>query len=210
MVGYSASLPWIRAETNIDLVNTWTKIAHNHTIKWGIDIRRLRDCLLQDQTFSPRGRYTFGANQTSVSGSPGGTSLDNDVASFLLGVPNDIARDVNTYFPSLRATQIFSFVADQWQVTPRLTASLGLRWELYPPMTPEHAGGFSNYNPSDNTLVIAGVGNNPADLGMNFYKHYFAPRIGLAYRLRQGKYGTVLRSGFGLQLHAVPRQYLCL
>ena len=204
LVGYSASLPWIRAETNIDLVNTWTKIAHNHTIKWGIDIRRLRDCLLQDQTFSPRGRFTFGANQTSVSGSVGGTSLDNDVASFLLGVPNDIARDVNTYFPSLRANQIFSFVADTWQVTPRLTASIGLRWELYPPMTPEHAGGFSNYNPIDNTLVIAGVGNNPMDLGMNFYKRYLAPRTGLAYRLRQGNYGTVLRSGFGISYTPFP------
>ena len=204
LVGYSASLPWIRAETNIDLVNTWTKIAHNHTIKWGIDIRRLRDCLLQDQTFSPRGRFTFGANQTSVSGSPGGTSLDNDVASFLLGVPNDIARDVNTYFPSLRANQIFSFVADTWQVTPRLTASIGLRWELYPPMTPENPGGFSNYNPVDNTLVIAGVGNNPMDLGMNFYKRYLAPRLGLAYRLRQGNYGTVLRSGFGLSYTPFP------
>ena len=83
-------------------------MAHNHTIKFGVDIRRLRDALLQDQTFSPRGRYTFGTNQTSVQGSPGGTGLANDVASFLLGVPNDIARDVNTYFPSLRATNIFS------------------------------------------------------------------------------------------------------
>ena len=201
VVGYSASLPWVRAETNIDLVNTWTKIAHNHTIKWGIDVRRLRDCLLQDQTFSPRGRYTFGNNQTSVSGSPGGTGLDNEIASFLLGVPHDIARDVNTYFPSLRATQIFSFIADQWQVTPRFTASLGLRWELYPPMTPEFAGGFSNYIPSDNTLVIAGVGNNPSNLGMNFYKHYLAPRVGLAYRLTPS---TVIRSGFGLSYTVFP------
>ncbi len=197
MFGFSASLPWVRAETNIDLVNSWTMLTGKHNIKWGVDIRRLRDCLLQDQTFSPRGLFQFGNNQTSVSGSPGGTSLDNAVASFLLGVPNQVARDVNTYFPSLRAWQIFSFIADQWQVTPRLTASLGLRWELYPPMTPEHAGGFSNYIPWDNTLVIGGVGNNPSNLGMNFYKHYIAPRVGLAYRLRGGKYGTVLRAGSG-------------
>ena len=204
LVGFSASLPWVRAETNIDLVNSWTKMMQNHTIKWGVNYRRLRDCLLQDQTFSPRGRYTFGTNQTSVSGSTGGTSLDNDVASFLLGVPNDIARDVNTYFPSLRATQIFSFIADQWQVSSRLTASIGLRWELYAPMTPEHPGGFSNYIPSDNTLVIAGVGNNPSNLGMTFYKHYLAPRVGLAYRLTGGKYGTVLRTGFGLSYTPFP------
>src|SRR6185295_1690464 len=134
-----------------------------------------------------------GNNQTSVSGSVGGTGLANEVASFLLGMPNDVARDVNTYFPSLRATQIFSYIADQWQITPRLTASIGLRWELYKPMTPEHPGGFANYNPFDDSLVIAGIGNNPSDLGMNFYKHYLAPRLGLAYRLGQNaKYGTVL------------------
>ena len=204
MVGYSASLPWVRAETNIDIVQTFTKIQHNHNIKFGIDIRRLRDCLLQDQTFSPRGRYTFGNNQTSVSGSPGGTGLDNEVASFLLGVPRDVARDVNTYFPSLRATQIFSFIADQWQVSPRLPASIGLRWELYPPMTPERPGGFSNYIPDNNTLVIAGVGSNPMNLGMKFYKHYLAPRVGLAYRLRGGNYGTVLRAGSGLSYTPFP------
>jgi hypothetical protein len=199
LVGYSASLPWVRAETNIDLVNSWTKLTHKHTIKFGVNYRRLRDALLQDQTFSPRGRYTFGAFQTSISGSSGGTSINNDVASMLLGVPSDVARDVNTYFPSLRATQIFSFIADQWQVSPRLTASIGLRWELYKPMTPEHAGGFSNYIPTDDTLVIAGVGSNPSDLGMNFYKRYFAPRMGLAYRLRQDpKWATVIRTGFGM------------
>ena len=32
LIGYSASLPWIRAETNIDFANTWTKILGNHTV----------------------------------------------------------------------------------------------------------------------------------------------------------------------------------
>src|SRR6266852_6799103 len=31
LIGYSASLPWIRSETNIDFANTWTKILGNHT-----------------------------------------------------------------------------------------------------------------------------------------------------------------------------------
>ena len=55
IIGYSASVPWIRAESNIDIVNNWTKIIGNHTFKWGVDIRRVHDDLLQDQTFSPRG-----------------------------------------------------------------------------------------------------------------------------------------------------------
>ena len=32
LIGYSASLPWIRSETNIDFANTWTKILGNHTV----------------------------------------------------------------------------------------------------------------------------------------------------------------------------------
>ena len=58
-IGYSASVPWIRGESNIDFVNNWTKVIRNHTIKFGGDLRRVRDDLLQDQTFSPRGVFTF-------------------------------------------------------------------------------------------------------------------------------------------------------
>ena len=68
IMGYSASVPWIRGEANIDFVNNWTKIVKNHTVKFGVDLRRVRDDLLQDQTFSPRGAYTFSDVQTSQSG----------------------------------------------------------------------------------------------------------------------------------------------
>ena len=55
LVGYSASLPWIRAEANIDLVDNVTKTHGNHTFVVGFDMRRIRDDLLQTQTYSPRG-----------------------------------------------------------------------------------------------------------------------------------------------------------
>ena len=93
------------------------------------------------------------------------------------------------------------FVGDKWQVTPKLTLDLGLRWEFYPPATPRFAGGFSNYNPSNNTLVIAGVGSNPLNLGMETHYNYFAPRFGLAYRLTEK---TVLRGGFGISYTPFP------
>ena len=200
LTGYSASLPWVRAEANIDLVNSWTKILRNHTVKWGGDVRRIRDDLLQDQTFSPRGVFTFGPNQTSTTGG-GATGLANDMASFLLGVPSQVARDVNIYFPALRAWQIFSYVADNWQVSPRLTVTAGVRWELYPPPTPQFPGGFSNYNFVDNTLTIAGIGKNPANMGVKMNWKYIAPRIGVAYRLGEN---TVIRTGFGTSYTPFP------
>ncbi|HWY48775.1 MAG TPA: carboxypeptidase regulatory-like domain-containing protein [Bryobacteraceae bacterium] len=214
VVGYSPSLPWVRAEANVDFVNTWVKTKGNHTFKWGIDLKRLRDDLLQDQTYSPRGLYYFGNQQTALctpinTGSNGlATSCNssklgiaNDMASFLLDVPYQLGRDVNTYFPAYRQWEFFAFAGDKWQVTPKLTVDLGVRWEFYPPATPEFPGGFSNYDPTTNNLVLAGVGNNPSNLGMKTRYKYFAPRIGLAYRLTEK---TVIRAGFGTSFTPFP------
>ena len=203
LIGYSASLPWIRSETNIDFANTWTKILGNHTLKFGVDLRRVRDALLQEQTFSPRGLYTFADGQTALNTGTGTskTSFTNDFASFLLDVPNQAGRDLATFFPNYRAWQFFTFAQDKWVVTPKLSADLGVRWEFYPPATPVAKGGFSNYNPANNTLVLSGLGNNPDDLGIATHYKYFAPRLGLAYRLRES---TVFRAGFGISYTPFP------
>jgi hypothetical protein len=212
LTGYSINLPWDRAEANIDVVNSWTKILHNHQIKWGVDIRRVRDDLLADKGFGPRGSIYFGAAQTTLNvctvSAAGATTcaarsngLANSMASFLLDVPNQVARDVNTYFPALRQWQVFSYVADNWQVSPRLTLNLGLRWEFYSPPTPRFPGGFSNYDPDKNQEVIAGIGGNPMNMGLRARYRYFAPRIGVAYRLTTK---TVVRSGLGMSYTPYP------
>jgi hypothetical protein len=199
LVGYSASLPWVRAEASINIVNTWTKTAGNHTLKFGFDIRRLRDELLQMQTFSPRGVYNFGDGQTSTPGAK--TSFMNNMASFLLDVPSSAGRDLATYFPAYRAWQNFFFIQDRWTVTPKLTLSLGLRYELYPPATPRLKAGFSNYDPYANTLSIAGVGNVPMNLGITNHLNYLSPRLGVAYRLNEK---TVIRAGSGVSYTPFP------
>jgi hypothetical protein len=203
LIGYSASLPWIRAETNIDFANTWTKILGNHTLKFGGDLRRVRDALLQEQTFSPRGLYIFSDGQTALNTGSGAskTSFTNDFASFLLDLPNQAGRDLATFFPNYRAWQLFTFAQDKWLVTPKLSADLGVRWEFYPPATPVKPGGFSNYNPNNNTLVLSGIGGNPDDLGIATHYKYFAPRLGLAYRLSES---TVFRVGFGISYTPFP------
>jgi Carboxypeptidase regulatory-like domain len=200
IIGYSASVPWVRAESNIDFVNNWTKIFGNHTFKWGGDVRRVRDDLLQDQTFSPRGAYTFSDVQTSDSSSPG-TTIANDIASFLLDQPSQVGRDLNTFFPRYRQWWMFFYASDKWQATSKLTLDLGLRWELYPPATPVVAGGFSNYDPANNQLVLAGLGGNPSNLGMKTRYTYFAPRTGFAYR---ATVNTVIRGGFGISYTPFP------
>jgi outer membrane receptor protein involved in Fe transport len=78
---------------------------------------------------------------------------------------------------------------------PELTLDLGLRYDLYPPATPREAGGFVNYNPANNQLVMAGVSGNPSNLSMQTDYRNFAPRLGVAYRATSS---LVLRAGFGI------------
>jgi hypothetical protein len=211
LVGYSASLPWVRAEANIDLVDTVTMTHGNHTFTFGFDMRRIRDDLLQTQTYSARGAYFFGVAQTQCAGNcqlPNGTtsgattpnsttSWANDLASFLLDSPQSgsTGRDFSGTFPTFRAWYFFPYASDRWQVSQKLTVDIGLRWELYPPALPAFPGQFSNYIPSNNTLVVGGVGGNPDNGGLTNHLGYLAPRFGLAYRLTEK---TVIRTGIGV------------
>jgi Carboxypeptidase regulatory-like domain/TonB dependent receptor len=203
LAGYSASLPWIRGETNLNIANNWTKVRGNHTFKWGVDYHRLRDDLAQWQDQNPRGRFRFNNNVTSLkAASPTATNdQTNPVAAFLLDVPNDAGRDVPLNAKAFRGNELFAYAADKWQVSQKLTLDLGLRWEFYPPFTPRRAGAFSNFDPATKNLIIAGVGGNPPDVGRATNYHDFAPRIGIAYRLTEK---TVVRGGFALSYFPYP------
>lgn len=195
LVGYSPSLPWTRAETNIDLVNNWTKILGNHSLKAGFEARRVRDDLRQGQTFSPRGIFRYRDGQTGLNQKGNKTSFANDFASFLVDVPSEVGRDVNVNYASWRQTLYFAFVQDSWVATKSLTITYGLRWEFYPPATPERKGGFSQYDPSTNTLQVAGYGSVPMNLGLQVNKADFEPRVGFAWRATPQ---TVVRAGYGI------------
>ena len=200
LVGYSASLPWVRGETNINFVNNWTKTRSNHTFKWGVDVRRVRDDLAQWQSQNPRGVFRFNNSVTSKPGSQTNTQV-NTVAGFLVDGPNSVGRDVPIAAKTFRGTELFTYVQDKWQVTQKLTLDVGLRWEFYPPFTPKGPGRFSNYDPTTNSLVIAGIGSNPLDLGRKTHYKDFAPRFGIAYRLTEK---TVVRAGFAISYSPYP------
>ena len=139
--------------------------------------------------------------ESGVGGTAPSTGSANNFASFLLDLPSSGGRDIAAYYPALRANQFFAFVQDKWQVSPKLTLDVGLRWEFYPPATPRFPQGFSNYNPENNTLELAGTGDVPMNLGLTTYYSFFSPRLGVAYRLDSA---TVLRAGFGVSYTPFP------
>ncbi len=192
MVGYSASEPWRRSQTNFQITHSWTKLRGNHTFKWGTDITRVRNDLLQTQTFDPRGKFLFANGQTSTPGQA--NSSANAFAGFLLDVPNQVGRDLYVEFPTIRQSYYYFFGQDKWQVSRKLTVDIGLRYELWPAATSHYNAQFVNYNPSNNSLLIGGVGGNPKNLGIQASKH-FVPRLGAAYRVNEK---TVVRAAFGI------------
>jgi Carboxypeptidase regulatory-like domain len=100
------------------------------------------------------------------------------------------------------ATPIFNefaaFANDEFRITPRLSASLGARWEVDPP--PTEASGNDAYtllgnigNPSSLSLAPRGT-----PLWKTSYFN-FAPRAGLAWTAQQSPgWETVIRTGAGV------------
>src|SRR5436190_3769812 len=204
MVGFSGSLPWDRSERTVEVANVFTKIAGNHTIKFGEDFRHTRDFLLQTQdNGGPRGQFQFRAAQTAIPGDAAATGgFANAFASFLLDVPSTVQRDLKVTDPGVRFWAFFTFVQDKWAVTPKVTLDLGLRHEYYTPFIGlADQGGLSNYDPATNSLQVAGFGNVSPTLGVQSYLKNFGPRAGASYRFDDK---TVLRGGYGVSTLPFP------
>ncbi len=192
VVGFSPSLPWARSVTTFGFVNNFSKTRDNHIFRFGMEIRRERNDLLQTQTFNPRGRFEYEPGQAADAGDTR-QGFANAFAAFLLDAPNRSGRDLPFVFPARRELIYNLYFQDKWQVTPKLTLDLGLRYEIELGSRPRFAGGFSNYNYFNNTLELAGLGSNPLRLGGTNYNA--GPRFGIAYRVTDK---TVARAGYGI------------
>jgi hypothetical protein len=127
----------------------------------------------------------------------------NILANFVLGKVTLFAQGDGIMIRTVGTLWGFH-VGDQIRVTPRLTLSLGLRYDPYWPfhalhgrMTCWHPGQQSTVFPnSPPGLVFAGDAGCDAS-GTTPDLHTFQPRIGFAYRLDE-KGNTSLRAAYGI------------
>jgi hypothetical protein len=195
LIGYNNGLPWARGETHIDLNNGFTKVMGKHTFKFGWEIQRVRDDLLQGQSPNPRGVYQYDNGETALNATPSPASgYANSWAAFLLDVPYSAGLAASVSDLAWRQSQYAGYAQDTWQIRPKLTVTYGVRYETYQPFKPAVAAGYSDYDPSTNSERIAGIGAVPLNEGMPWNKADIAPRLGLAYR---ATHLTVVRAGFG-------------
>ncbi len=194
LIGGCDNCPWTRAGTLIEATENVTKVQGNHTIEFGGDYHRWRDDLLL--VGFPNGSFGFAPGTTALNApNAPATSFANQFASFLVDVPSSVENGYANVFPALRQNQIFLYAGDKWQLNPKTTVNLGVRWEYYGPPTPHFAGGFSNYDPTYNTLELAGIGSVPRNMGMQTDVKNWSPRVGIDYRITDK---SVVRAGFGM------------
>lgn len=153
-------------------------------------------------TWPAAGGFQFGTGTTqcgncSSTGKSSSTNNYNDIGSFLLGLDNAWGRNIQLPDFFHTVTHMFAlYVGDTYQVTPKLTATYGVRWEYYP--FPSRAGtpaGVEKYDFSSGLMLNCGEGGNPIDCGTSVGAKYFSPRLGLAYRATNS---TVIRAGYGM------------
>jgi hypothetical protein len=199
-MGTDVTRPVINVDNIFNVVNSWNKVVSRHTLKWGVDIRRVRIDRAQPQGlgFGPRGLFVFNSGTTALRGGPAlgpFGSFGNAFAAFLLGATDQTGRTYMTVTPTTRTSHVFTFFHDTFQVTPRITLDLGLRHELYTTIKPRYAGGASNYDPTTNALLVAGIGDVDLSNGIKADLNNFQPRFGISYRMNDN---TVVRTGYGL------------
>jgi hypothetical protein len=95
------------------------------------------------------------------------------------------------------------FVQDDWRVTNNLTLNLGIAWSLTTPIT-EAGGRQANFNFNTGQYLVAGplagcAGclRSGGNVGVQFDKTAFEPRIGLAWK-PWGSQSTAVRAGYAI------------
>ena len=198
-------------DNNYQLTDTLTVIRGRHSLKIGFLERAYST--VNFNAGSNRGLFTFT-----------GTYTGNSFADYLLGLPNNggrtFARD--EYGISRIANQNF-FAQDEWKLTPRLTLTLGLRYELnHQPVDLNMQA--ASLDPLARQLVV--LSDSQGNLNLNgqaitkfvyplfadiivpsskvglpnslrrLDKNNFAPRLGIAWR--PGAENLVVRAGYGV------------
>ena len=131
----------LTSETIEDNV-TW--IHRRHTIRFGGLVRWEQNNIRENQQAQGSDNWS-GSYTTNWCASCAGPALDtgSGFAELLLGLPNYLSNQYNRGYFYFRQAEVGLYLTDSVKVTPRLTLSLGLRWDHWSP-----------YKEAQNRLVV--------------------------------------------------------
>lgn len=168
-----------------NLFETVAQLAHHrgaHSLKYGVNVQRYQDNELRGTFFN--GQYNFVGLTQFLAGTP----------ATWLGVLDGTHATGPASPAGWRWTTTSAFAQDDWQLTPRLTLNLGLRYEFSGSPT-DVLGQIANLrSPLDPEITYGGQ-------FFNTIARSFAPRFGFALDPRGGTSAagrSALRGGFGI------------
>lgn len=210
---WSGNAPNVTLAENYTLVDNLQWVKGKHTFTFGAQIAWLLYNVINDTggssplTLSNAVTETAGITPSSNT-NPKYAAVSGTgeaYASFLIGQIDKAS--FTDYLQSefgARFRPISPYVQDNWKITSKLTADLGLRWDYYPSVREVH-NAESFFSPTlanpvtgaNGALQFTGTGPGTCNCStpvQNWYKN-FGPRIGLAY---QSDPKTVWRASYGL------------
>ena len=209
-IGAAGNANRIAVFTNFDYEANFTRIAGDHTFKFGAKYTSYQGNEVSRP--QPSGNWRSTGHFTGLWPLAGGGRNNNTgiaFADFMLGHVWNLDTRVAAGIGK-RIKYYSGYVQDDWRVTDRLTLNIGMRYETETPVY-EVAGrmnGFCQYCPhplaGQNGIPEGAIGKvlfpNRDGTGKYLWQwdwNNFAPRFGFAYRLNSE--GTlVLRGGFGI------------
>ena len=179
---------------------TWT--VGKHQIRAGLDYRRAYIDLYYN--FGGRGTFGFGSGGVlgpwSVDGTgkgDNGSVTDPNVlnlADFMAGYAFHPSITLGTQERFIYTHTGSAFAQDTWQLTPKLVANLGLRYDFEQPFY-TNPPNSSIFDPNNGGLEVAGSGSGSPAYIYNSQKLNISPRLGLSY---QATNDTVIRANYGI------------
>jgi len=174
-------------QRQVNLIDNLSMTKGSHQLKFGVDYRWLAPFS------SPFAYRQFAAFSGVTCPQP-----PLSCAGYALSGTASFAQPATFEATALLSQNFSSYGQDTWKITPRLTVTYGLRWDINPPI--------KGKNSASDPFTVTGL-KNPATIalaprGTPLYDTTYgnvAPRVGITYQLRQtANWATVLRGGFGI------------
>ena len=170
-IGLAVNLPQFRINDTYQIQDSLSYITGNHNLKFGFDIRRTD----VKSFFVPtvRGRLAYTTLQNFV---------DDIAQTATINLPLRGGDTIGFY----RWHEFYTYVQDEWRVTPSFTLTLGLRYE-YP------GDSFSYLKETNDRVVAANGGDERFRLTPvpKVDKDNFMPRIGFNWNPRTSEKGIL-------------------
>jgi hypothetical protein len=175
-VGGNPAVPYNLREQRFGGNDSFTLTEGSHTLRLGGEVWRTQDTM--GQLYGQYGIYDYSSFSAFALDFTGNVKAAKNYATF--------AQTLGTTPTDLNSYVFNAYAQDTWKVFPRLTITVGARWEksrLPKPTEPNPSNYLSEIIPSPNTDV--------------------SPRIGIAYLIDNR---TVIRAGGGTYYEPFPGQ----